>query len=162
MWKKGCRDPWGRVRGILNALNPKVRQQATCFLRSLRCTCFRLPSLCPQTWQKLIFHYFDVYVEKGLQRRMGKGQGHFKCFKSKGQTTSNMFFEVTKVHMFLFVLTVSLNMTEAYFPLFWRLCGKRAAATPVEGAGASKGQPTSNMFLRSLWCTCFRLSSIYP
>ena len=77
---------------------------------------------------------------------MGKGQGHFKCFKSKGQTTSNMFFEVTKVHMFLFVLTVSLNMTEAYFLLFSRLCGKRAAGTPVEVAGASKGQPTSNMF----------------
>ena len=29
-----------------------------------------------------------------------------------------MFFEVTKVHMFPFVITVSLNMTEAYFPLF--------------------------------------------
>ena len=57
-----------------------------------------------------------------------------------------MFFEVTKVHMFLFVLTVSLNMTEAYFPLFWPLCGKRAASTPEEGAGASKGQTTSNMF----------------
>ena len=53
-----------------------------------------------------------------MQRPMGKGQGHFKCIKSKGQTTSNMFFEVTKVYMFAFVLTVSLNMTEAYFPLF--------------------------------------------
>ena len=49
---------------------------------------------------------------------MGKGQGHFKCIKSKGKTTSNMFFEVTKVHMFPFVLTVSLNITEAYFALF--------------------------------------------
>ena len=29
-----------------------------------------------------------------------------------------MFFEVTKVHMFLFLLNVSLNMTEAYFTLF--------------------------------------------
>ena len=48
----------------------------------------------------------------------GKGQGHFKCIKCKGQTTSNMFFEVTKVHMFQFVLNVSLNMPEAYFPLF--------------------------------------------
>ena len=57
-------------------------------------------------------------MEKGLQRPLEKGQGHFKCIKSKGQTTSNMFFEVTKVHMFPFVLTVSLNMTEAYFPLF--------------------------------------------
>ena len=66
----------------------------------------------------------------------GEGQGHFKCIKSKGQSTSNMFFEVTKVQMFLFVLTVSLNMTEAYFPLFWRLCGKKAAATPGEGSGA--------------------------
>ena len=46
-----------------------------------------------------------------------------------------MFFEVTKVHMFPFVLTVSLNMTEAYFALFWRLCGKMAAATPGEGSG---------------------------
>ena len=47
-----------------------------------------------------------------------------------------MFFEVTKVHMFSFVLTVSLNITEAYFPLFWRLCGKKAEATPGEGSGA--------------------------
>ena len=31
MWKMGCSAPWGRVRGILSALNPKVRQQATCF-----------------------------------------------------------------------------------------------------------------------------------
>ena len=45
-------------------------------------------------------------------------------------------FEVTNLHMFLFVLTVSLNMTEAYFPLFLRLCGKTAAATPGEGSGA--------------------------
>ena len=62
-----------------------------------------------------------------------------------------MFFEVTKVHMFLFVLKVSLNMTEAYFPLFWHLCGKRASATPGEGQMhfkciRSKGQTTSNMF----------------
>ena len=76
MWKKGCSDPWGRVRGILNALNPKVT------------------------------------------------------------TTSNMFFEVTKVHMFPFVLTVSLKMTEAYFPIFGRLCGKRPAAINGEGSGA--------------------------
>ena len=47
-----------------------------------------------------------------------------------------MFFEVTKVHMFPFVLTVSLNMTEPYFPLFWRLSGKRAAATRGEESGA--------------------------
>ena len=75
-------------------------------------------------------------MEKGLQRRLGKGQGHFKCIKSKEQTTSNMFFKVTKVHMFPFVLTVSLNMTEAYFPLFGRLCGKRPAATPGKGSRA--------------------------
>ena len=47
-----------------------------------------------------------------------------------------MFFEVTKVHMFPFVLTVSLNMTEAYFPLFWCLCGKIAAATDGDVSGA--------------------------
>ena len=75
-------------------------------------------------------------MEKGLQRVLGKGKGHFKCIKSKDQTTSNMFFEVTKVHMFPFVLTVSLNMTEAYFPLIGRLCGKRDAATLGEGSGA--------------------------
>ena len=40
------------------------------------------------------------------------------------------------MQMFPFVVTVSLNMTEAYFPLFGRLCGKRAAATPGEGSGA--------------------------
>ena len=75
-------------------------------------------------------------MEKGLQRPLGKGQGHFKCIKCKGQTTSNMFFEATKVHMFPFDLTVSLNMTEAYFQIFVRLCGKRAAAIPGEGSRA--------------------------
>ena len=40
------------------------------------------------------------------------------------------------MHMFPFVLTVSLNMTEAYFPIFGRLCGKRPAAIPGEGSGA--------------------------
>ena len=75
-------------------------------------------------------------MEKGLQRPLEKGQRHFKCIKSKGQTTSNMFFEVTKVHMLPFVLTVSLNMTQAHFPLFGRLRGKRAAGTPGEGSGA--------------------------
>ena len=29
-----------------------------------------------------------------------------------------MFFELTKVGMFLFVFTVPLNMAEGYFPLF--------------------------------------------
>ena len=38
--------------------------------------------------------------------------------------------------MFPIALTVSLNMTEAYFSLFLRLCGKRAAATTGEGSGA--------------------------
>ena len=71
-----------------------------------------------------------------MQRPLGKDQGHFKCIKSIGQTTSNIFSEVNKVQMFQFVLTVSLNMTEAYFPIFGRLCGKRAAATPGEGSGA--------------------------
>ena len=40
------------------------------------------------------------------------------------------------MHMFPFDLTVSLNMTEAYFQIFVRLCGKRAAAIPGEGSGA--------------------------
>ena len=40
MWKMGCRPPLRRVRGILNALNAKFRQQATCFLSSLRWACF--------------------------------------------------------------------------------------------------------------------------
>ena len=75
-------------------------------------------------------------MEKGLQQPVEKGQGHFKCIKSKDQTTSKMFFEVTKVHMFPFVLTVSLNMTEAYFPIFGRLCGKSSAAIPGEGSGS--------------------------
>ena len=44
-------------------------------------------------------------MQKGLQRALGKNQGHFKCIKSKGRTTSNIFYEVTKMHMFLFVLT---------------------------------------------------------
>ena len=57
-------------------------------------------------------------MEKGQQVALRKGQGHFKCIKSKSQTTSNMFFDVTKVHMFPFVLTGSINMTQAYFSLF--------------------------------------------
>ena len=73
---------------------------------------------------KSIFHavLFSIILtsmwKKGCIGPLGNGQGHYKCIKSKGQTTSNMFFEVTKVHMFPFVLTVSLNMKEAYFPLF--------------------------------------------
>ena len=140
MWKKGCSAPWGRVRGILNALNPKVRQQGFFVVTKVHMFLFVLTM--SLNMKEAYFHYFDVYVEKGLQRPLGKGQGHFKCIKSKGQTTSNMlFFVVTTlpqgaVHMFLFVLTMSLNMKEAYFSLFWRLCGKRAAAPPGEGSGA--------------------------
>ena len=71
------------------------------------------------------------------------------------------------MHMFPFVLTVSLNMTEAYFPLFGRLCGKRAAATPDEVRGIlnalnPKVRQQATCFLRSLKCTCFRLSSLCP
>ena len=79
--------------------------------------------------------YFPLFWRLCAKRAAAtpkEGSLAFKCIKSKGQTTSNMFFEVTKVHMFPFVLTVSLNMKEAYFPIFWRLCGKRAAATPGE------------------------------
>ena len=46
MWKMDCRSPLKRVRGILNALNAKFRQQATCFLSLLRWACFYLSSLC--------------------------------------------------------------------------------------------------------------------
>ena len=101
--------------------------------------------------QKHIFHYFDVYVEKGLQRPLGKGQGHFKCIKSKGQTTSNMFFVVTKVHMFLFVLTMSLNMQKHIFHYFDVYVEKGLQRPLGKGQGhfkciKSKGQTTSNMF----------------
>ena len=48
----------------------------------------------------------------------GKCQRHFKCIECKVQTKSNVFLELTKVGMFLFVFTVPLNMAEAYFPLF--------------------------------------------
>ena len=140
--------------------------------------------------------YFPLFWRlcgKLLQRPLGKGQGHFKCIKSKGQTTSNMFFEVTKVHMFLFVLTVSLNMTEAYFPLFWRLCAhvsvcphcvlkhdrglffiiltslwKKGCSAPwgrvrgILNALNPKVRQQATCFLRSLRCTCFRLSSLCP
>ena len=76
MWKMGCRPLLGRIRGILNALNAKFRQQATCFLSLLRWACFYLSSQCP------------------------------------------------------------LNMAEAYFPLFWHLCGKWAVGLPWEGSEA--------------------------
>ena len=45
--EKGLQRPLDKGQGHKNALNPKVRQQATFSLRSLRCTCFRLSSLCP-------------------------------------------------------------------------------------------------------------------
>ena len=103
-------------------------------------------------------------MEKGLQRPLGKGQGNYKCIKSKGQTTVNMFFEVTKVHMFPFVLTVSLNMTEAFFHYFDVYVEKGLQPPLGKCQGhfkciKSKGQTTSNIFWRSLRCTCFRLSS---
>ena len=91
-------------------------------------------------------------MEKGLQRPLGKGQGHFKCIKSKGQTTSNMFFEVTKVHMFLFVLTVSSNMTNSLFSIILTSMWKNGCST-LCGEGQlhfkcikSKGHTRSNMF----------------
>ena len=82
----------------------------------------------------------------------GKGQRHFKCIECKVQTRSNMFLELIKVGIFLFVFTVPLNMAEAYFPLFWHLCGKWAIGPPWEGSEANKCieckvQTTSNMFL---------------
>ena len=125
MWKKGCSAPWGRVRGILSALNP-------------------------------------------LQRPLGKGQGHFKCIKSKGQTTSNMFFEVTKVHMFLFVLTVSLNMTNSLFSIILTSMWKKGCSAPwgrvrgILSALNPKVRQQATCFLRSLRCTCFYLSSLCP
>ena len=71
MWKKGCSDPWGRVSGILNALNTKVRQQATCFLRSLRCTCF----VCPHCVLKHDRSLFSIILtsmwKKGCSDRWG-------------------------------------------------------------------------------------------
>ena len=75
-------------------------------------------------------------MENRLYDPLGKGQRHFKCIKGKGQTTSNMFLELTKVDMFLFVFTVPLNMAEAYFPLFTQLCGKRAIGPTGERSEA--------------------------
>ena len=118
--------------------------------------------------KQLIFHYFDVYVEKGLQRPMGKDQGHFKCIKSKGQTTSNMFFEVTKVHIFLFVLTVSLNMTNTLFSIILTSMWKKGCSAPwgrVRGTLSAlnpKVRQQATCFLRLLRCTCFYLSSLCP
>ena len=104
-------------------------------------------------------------MEKGLQRPLGKGQGHFKCIKSKGQTASNMFFEVTKVHMFLFVLTVSLNMTNSLFSIILTSMWKQGCSAPwgrVRGILSALNQRSDskqNVFLSSLRCTCFYLSS---
>ena len=129
-------------------------------------------SICPHCVLKhdkqLIFHYFDVYVEKGLQRPLGKGQGHFKCIKSKGQTTSNMCFVVTKVHMFLFVLTVSLNMTNSLFSIILTSMWKKGCSAPWErvrgilSALNPKVRQQTTCFLRSLRCICFYLSSLCP
>ena len=99
---------------------------------------------------------------------LGKGQGHFKCIKSKGQTTSNMFFEVTKVHMFLFVLTVSLNMTNSIFSIILTSMWKKGCSAPwgrvrgILSALNPKVRQQATCFLRSLRCTCFYLSSLCP
>ena len=134
--EKGLQRPLGKGQGHFKCIKSKGQTTSNMFFVVTKVHMFLFVLTMSLNMQKHIFHYFDVYVEKGLQRPLGKGQGHFKCIKSKGQTTSNMFFVVTKVHMFLFVLTMSLNMKEAYFSLFWRLCGKRAAAPPGEGSGA--------------------------
>ena len=75
-------------------------------------------------------------MEKGLQHPLGKGQGNFKCIKSKGHTTSNMFIEVTKVHMFLFVLTMSLNMTDNLFSIILTFMWNKGYKAPWEGSEA--------------------------
>ena len=153
MWKMGCRPPLGRVRGILNALNAKFRQQATCFSSSLRWACkvqttsnmfleltkvgmFLFVFTVPLNMAEAYFPLFWHLCGKWAVGPLGKGQRHFKCIECKVQTTSNMFLELTKVGMFLFVFTVPLNMAEAYFPLFWHLCGKWAVGPPWEGSEA--------------------------
>ena len=153
MWKMGCRPPLRRVRGILNALNAKSRQQATCFLSSLMWACFFCLHCALKYGRRLFLIILTSMWKMGCRPPLGRVRGILNalkakfrqqatCFSSslrwacKVQTTSNMFLELTKVGMFLFVFTVPLNMAEAYFPLFWHLCGQWAVGPPWEGSEA--------------------------
>ena len=93
-------------------------------------------------------------MEKRLQRPLGKSQLHFKCIKSKGQEICNTLILVTKVHMFLFVLTVSLNMTKSLFSIILKSMWKRATAPPGSVRALNpKVRKQATCFTRSLRCT---------
>ena len=119
----GCRPTLKKVRGILNALNAKFNKftKVGMFL-----FVFTVPLNMAEAYFPLFWHLCGKWAVGPLK----KSQRHLKSIECKGQTTSNMFLELTKVGMFLFVFTVPLNMAEAYFPLFWHLCGKWAVDPP--------------------------------
>ena len=74
-------------------------------------------------------------MQKELQHNLGKGQGHLKYIKSQVPKIYNTFDLITKVHIFLFVLTGSLNMILFYF-LRFRCRSAKRAGVPQEGSGA--------------------------
>ena len=161
----GLQRPLGKGQGHFKCIKSKGQTASNMFFEVTKVHMFLFVL---KHDKQLIFHYFEVYVETGLQRPLGKGQGHFKCIKSKGQTASKMFFEVTKVHMFLFVLTVSLNMTNSLFSIILTSMWKKGCSAPwgrvrgILSALNPKVRQQATCFLRSLRCTCFYLSSLCP
>ena len=149
--QKGLQRPLGKGQGHYKCIKSKGQTTSNIFYEVTKVHMFLFVLTVSLNMTEAYYHYFDVYVQKGLQRPLGKGQGHYKCIKSKGQTTSNIFYEVTKVHMFLFVLTVSLNMTEAYYHYFDVYVQKGLQRPLGKGQGhfkciKSKGRKTSNIF----------------
>ena len=165
----GLQRPLGKGQGHFKCTKSKGQTASNMFFEVTKVHMFLFVLTVSLNMTNSLFSIiFDVYVETGLQRPLGKGQGHFKCIKSKGQTASNMFFEVTKVHMFLFVLTVSLNMTNSLFSIILTSMWKQGCSASwgrvrgILGALNPKVGQQATCFLCSLRCTCFYLSLLWP
>ena len=167
--EKGLQRPLGKGQGHFKCIKSKGQTTSNMFLEVTKVHMFLFVLTVSLNMTNSLFSTILTSMwKKGLQRPLGKGQGHFKCIKSKGQTTSNMFFEVTKVHMFLFVLTVSLNMTNSLFSIILTTMWKKGCSAPwgrvrgILGALNPKVRQQATCFLCSLRCTCFYLSLLCP
>ena len=126
----------GKNQRHFKYIESKVQTTSNMFLEFTKVGMFLFVFTVPLNMAEAYFPLFWHLCEKWAVGPPGNCQRHFKCIECKVQTTSNMFLEFTKVGMFLFVFTVPLNMAEAYFPLFWHLCGKWAVGPPWEGSEA--------------------------
>ena len=168
MWKMGCRPPLGKGQRHFKCIECKVQTTSNMFLELTKVAMFLFVFTVPLNMAEAYFPLYWHLCGKWAVGPLVKGQRHSKCIECNVQTTSNIFLELTKVGMFLFVFTVPLNMAEAYFLLFWHLCGKWAVGPPlgrvrgILNALNAKFRQQATCFLSSLRWACFYLSSLCP